>query len=215
MLDIDRSTLRIRAPVLSVAADAVRELQGSDALYGLWTRTWLGWLSICVRFADGICAVFTKCKESLQDGRRLENLSWRLWYRSMNPRDNPGKGFHSQPYEIQRSLTRSQAPAKSANSSSTSSLPILSPSTLTHPTQSQPQQYLFPRPTPALSSQIQPQGPPHTQPPRQHLSSNPSEHTGTPTTPAATTRSPCLSHPPRPPRVPPGPLRPGPLSLAA
>jgi hypothetical protein len=27
--------------------------------------------------------VFTKCKESLHDGRRLENISWRLWYREM------------------------------------------------------------------------------------------------------------------------------------
>ncbi|KAI6105022.1 hypothetical protein EV401DRAFT_2014225 [Pisolithus croceorrhizus] len=26
-------------------------------------------------------SVFTKCKESLQDGRRLENISWRLWHR--------------------------------------------------------------------------------------------------------------------------------------
>ncbi|TFK36752.1 hypothetical protein BDQ12DRAFT_589005, partial [Crucibulum laeve] len=52
------------APVLSVAADAVRELEGRDALSGLWT-------------------LFTKCKESLQDGRRLENISWRLWYREM------------------------------------------------------------------------------------------------------------------------------------
>ncbi|PCH39378.1 DUF1752-domain-containing protein, partial [Wolfiporia cocos MD-104 SS10] len=50
------------APVLSVAADVVQELDGEDALYGLW-------------------ALFTKCKESLKDGRRLENISWRLWYR--------------------------------------------------------------------------------------------------------------------------------------
>jgi hypothetical protein len=27
--------------------------------------------------------VFSKCKESLQDGRRLENISWRLWHREM------------------------------------------------------------------------------------------------------------------------------------
>ena len=27
--------------------------------------------------------MFTKCKESLQEGRRLENISWRLWYREM------------------------------------------------------------------------------------------------------------------------------------
>ncbi|KAF8624425.1 hypothetical protein AX17_007134 [Amanita inopinata Kibby_2008] len=52
------------APVLSVTADAVRDLDGQDALSGLWT-------------------LFTKCKESIQDGRRLENISWRLWYREM------------------------------------------------------------------------------------------------------------------------------------
>ncbi|KAF9476218.1 DUF1752-domain-containing protein, partial [Pholiota conissans] len=51
-------------PVLSVAPDAVRDLDGHEALYGLWT-------------------LFTKCKESLQDGRRLENISWRLWYREL------------------------------------------------------------------------------------------------------------------------------------
>ncbi|KAI6025451.1 hypothetical protein EDC04DRAFT_2723132 [Pisolithus marmoratus] len=52
------------APVLSVTADAVKDLQGPDALTGLWT-------------------LFTKCKESLQDGRRLENISWRLWHREL------------------------------------------------------------------------------------------------------------------------------------
>lgn len=52
------------APVLSVTADAVKDLEGHDALTGLWT-------------------LFTKCKESLQDGRRLENISWRLWHREL------------------------------------------------------------------------------------------------------------------------------------
>ncbi|KAG9314786.1 hypothetical protein JVU11DRAFT_3871 [Chiua virens] len=51
-------------PILSITADAVRDLQGQDTLYGLWT-------------------VFTKCKESVHDGRRLENISWRLWYREL------------------------------------------------------------------------------------------------------------------------------------
>ncbi|KAG1821592.1 uncharacterized protein BJ212DRAFT_1332256 [Suillus subaureus] len=51
-------------PVLSVAPDAVKDLQGQDALSALWT-------------------IFTKCKESLQDGRRLENISWRLWHREL------------------------------------------------------------------------------------------------------------------------------------
>ncbi|KAI0081045.1 hypothetical protein K474DRAFT_57230 [Panus rudis PR-1116 ss-1] len=53
------------SPILSVASDVVKELEGEDAVYGLWT-------------------VFTKCKASLTDGRRLENISWRLWYREMS-----------------------------------------------------------------------------------------------------------------------------------
>ncbi|EIM91688.1 DUF1752-domain-containing protein, partial [Stereum hirsutum FP-91666 SS1] len=50
------------SPVLSVAADVVKDLDGGEALSGLWH-------------------IFTKCKESLQEGERLENISWRLWYR--------------------------------------------------------------------------------------------------------------------------------------
>ncbi|KAG6917731.1 hypothetical protein DXG01_001382 [Tephrocybe rancida] len=57
-------TFAFPVPVLSVAADAVRELEGGEALSGLWT-------------------LFTKCKASLKDGHRLENISWRLWYREM------------------------------------------------------------------------------------------------------------------------------------
>jgi len=30
--------------------------------------------------------IFSKCSNSLEDGRRLENLSWRLWYEDLrNP----------------------------------------------------------------------------------------------------------------------------------
>ncbi|OBZ66210.1 hypothetical protein A0H81_13862 [Grifola frondosa] len=68
------------SPILSVAADAVKDLEGEDALSGLW-------------------ALFTKCKESLKDGRRLENISWRLWYREMaashhSPSSSPGPYLH-------------------------------------------------------------------------------------------------------------------------
>ncbi|CAL1717380.1 unnamed protein product [Somion occarium] len=51
-------------PILCVASDVVKELDGEDAVLGLWT-------------------LFTKCKASLTDGQRLENISWRLWYREM------------------------------------------------------------------------------------------------------------------------------------
>lgn len=30
---------------------------------------------------SSLWAIFTKCKSNIQDGFRLENLSWRLWYR--------------------------------------------------------------------------------------------------------------------------------------
>ncbi|KAI0682879.1 hypothetical protein BC835DRAFT_1397992 [Cytidiella melzeri] len=53
------------SPILSVSPEVVKDLDGEDALYGMWT-------------------VFTKCKQSLKDGRRLENMSWRLWYREMS-----------------------------------------------------------------------------------------------------------------------------------
>ncbi|TFK99336.1 hypothetical protein BDV98DRAFT_510914 [Pterulicium gracile] len=59
------------SPVLSVTAGAVLQLEESnDALQALWT-------------------VFTKCKASLQDGHRLENATWRLWYREMSLSPKP------------------------------------------------------------------------------------------------------------------------------
>ncbi|KAG6845262.1 hypothetical protein H0H87_011997 [Tephrocybe sp. NHM501043] len=73
-------TFAFPAPVLAVAADAVRELEGGEALTGLWTL-------LKAVFFD---AVFTKCKASLKDGHRLENISWRLWYREMAINPRPG-----------------------------------------------------------------------------------------------------------------------------
>ncbi|KAF8992287.1 hypothetical protein BDQ17DRAFT_1254144 [Cyathus striatus] len=52
-------------PVLAVTPDAVRNLQGREAV-----------------LPSGY-VIFTKCKESLHDGRRLENIAWRLWYRAL------------------------------------------------------------------------------------------------------------------------------------
>lgn len=36
-----------------------------------------------------MCTVFTKCKDNLENGRRLENLSWRLWYRETRVSTEP------------------------------------------------------------------------------------------------------------------------------
>ncbi|KAK0236201.1 hypothetical protein EDD85DRAFT_954061 [Armillaria nabsnona] len=56
--------LALPNPVLAVATDVLRDLDGDEALTSLWF-------------------LFTKCKSSLHDGRRLENISWRLWHREM------------------------------------------------------------------------------------------------------------------------------------
>lgn len=81
-------------PILSIAEDVVKELDGEDALFGLWT----GMTPIASHPSgegNKIILVFTKCKESLTDGRRLENISWRLWYQEMavshrSPSSSPG-----------------------------------------------------------------------------------------------------------------------------
>lgn len=70
-------------PVLSIAADAIKDLEGRDALSGLWTCRFPLRSIIHMLIYISTPQVFTKCKESLQDGRRLENISWRLWYREM------------------------------------------------------------------------------------------------------------------------------------
>ncbi|SJL04310.1 uncharacterized protein ARMOST_07673 [Armillaria ostoyae] len=56
--------LALPNPVLATATDVLRDLDGDEALTSLWF-------------------LFTKCKSSLHDGRRLENISWRLWHREM------------------------------------------------------------------------------------------------------------------------------------
>ncbi|KAG5513967.1 hypothetical protein PMAC_000589 [Pneumocystis sp. 'macacae'] len=52
-------------PVLSLASNSIGKLNTLDA-----DSLWYMWM------------VFTKCAENLENGRRLENLSWRLWRRT-------------------------------------------------------------------------------------------------------------------------------------
>src|SRR6266404_2880073 len=71
-------------PVLSLASDALNDLDGHDALVALWTGN-IPHIPTLFLAPSHLRSrpVFTRCKESLQDGRRLENISWRLWYREL------------------------------------------------------------------------------------------------------------------------------------
>ncbi|KAJ4477536.1 hypothetical protein J3R30DRAFT_3334320 [Lentinula aciculospora] len=71
------------SPVLNVSVDALKDLDGPEALAGLWF-------------------LFSKCQTSLNEGKRLENISWRLWsqqiagkslnYRPLTP-DSPSESI--------------------------------------------------------------------------------------------------------------------------
>ncbi|KZF22510.1 DUF1752-domain-containing protein [Xylona heveae TC161] len=68
-LDLDRAASvemapRLAAPVLTVDAAKIHKVDTRNAenLFSMWT-------------------VFSKCADSMEEGRRLENLSWRLWNR--------------------------------------------------------------------------------------------------------------------------------------
>lgn len=77
----------LSSPVLSLAAEVVKDLQGEAAVYTLWSGEHPPQiLPVLPRFTHchPFRLVFSKCKNSVQDGRRLENLSWRLWHREMS-----------------------------------------------------------------------------------------------------------------------------------
>lgn len=75
----------LSSPVLSLAADVVKDLEGEVAVCSLWSGE-RPMPPILPRFPHPPPwrLVFTKCKSSIHDGRRLENLSWRLWHREMS-----------------------------------------------------------------------------------------------------------------------------------
>ena len=91
--------MRFSDSVLEIDVEAVAKVQGDEALCGLWNgqytlsprlslvcRAHIGFSlfsTSLVDVFDPFCAVFTKCKDSLRDGRRLENIAWRLWHREV------------------------------------------------------------------------------------------------------------------------------------
>jgi len=61
-------------PILSIAPEAAKDLDGRDALSGLWSCRFLLHGTIHMLIYISTPRVFTKCKESLEGARRLENL---------------------------------------------------------------------------------------------------------------------------------------------
>ncbi|PGH13329.1 hypothetical protein AJ79_03746 [Helicocarpus griseus UAMH5409] len=74
---------RLSTPVLSVDAAKIHEVdtRNAESLHGMWM-------------------VFSKCADFMEEGRRLENLSWRLWTRETFCVEPPQ--LAAAPLEVQR-----------------------------------------------------------------------------------------------------------------
>ncbi|KAF3936862.1 hypothetical protein ABW19_dt0205399 [Dactylella cylindrospora] len=101
---------RLDSPVLSLSINNITKIDthNVDNLFGMWT-------------------IFSRCAESLENGRRLENLSWRLW--------NQETFYTGTETRFRSSLRESGTPASSSSStrsrsstSSTEDVPALSSS---------------------------------------------------------------------------------------
>lgn len=78
-------------PLLSLALENINRFDTIDAdnLSSMWN-------------------VFSKCKEKLENGRRLENMSWRLWYREAHLINNDEIFAPNTKASVQRDLTSVQ-----------------------------------------------------------------------------------------------------------
>lgn len=72
---------RLAAPVLMVDAAKMHKVdtRNVENLFGMWTGETP--LLPAADNPDFSLAVFSKCADSMEEGRRLENMSWRLWNR--------------------------------------------------------------------------------------------------------------------------------------
>ena len=75
---------RIGAPVLTVDAGEMHKIDTSNVenLFSMWTGESLlqGWRTVLPQLTH-LLTVFNRCADSMEEGHRLANLSWRLWNR--------------------------------------------------------------------------------------------------------------------------------------
>ena len=73
----------LATPVLSVSITDIAKVDTTnvDNLFTMWTSTLTSMARSYGVSANWCLLVFSKCADSLEHGRRLENLSWRLWNR--------------------------------------------------------------------------------------------------------------------------------------
>ena len=92
----------LTTPVLTVDADNIHKVDTANAqsLHGMWMGKWRVHEPRLPR-ANPV-TVFSKCADYMDQGRRLENLSWRLWTRETFCVE-PGKNKTTSPRPVLRS----------------------------------------------------------------------------------------------------------------
>ncbi|KAK6512233.1 hypothetical protein TWF481_001124 [Arthrobotrys musiformis] len=101
---------RLDSPVLSLSINNISKIDthNVDNLFGMWT-------------------IFSRCAESLENGRRLENLSWRLWNQETFYTGTVSK-FRASAHESEESTSSSASTRSRSSTSSTEDVPALSSS---------------------------------------------------------------------------------------
>ncbi|KAI9151863.1 hypothetical protein HJFPF1_09074 [Paramyrothecium foliicola] len=75
---------RLDTPVLTVDANVIHKVDTANPanLYSMWTgKATPAKASTRRPITNPVATVFSRCADSVEQGRRLENLSWRLWQR--------------------------------------------------------------------------------------------------------------------------------------
>ncbi|KAF3917761.1 hypothetical protein ABW20_dc0102253 [Dactylellina cionopaga] len=101
---------RLDSPVLSLSINNISKIDthNVDNLFGMWT-------------------IFSRCAESLENGRRLENLSWRLWNQETFYTGTVSK-FRASAQDNEAQVSSSASTRSRASTSSTEDVPALSSS---------------------------------------------------------------------------------------
>ncbi|KAK6538913.1 hypothetical protein TWF694_010467 [Orbilia ellipsospora] len=101
---------RLDSPVLSLSINNISKIDthNVDNLFGMWT-------------------IFSRCAESLENGRRLENLSWRLWNQETFYTGTVSK-FRASAQEGDALVSSSASTRSRSSTSSTEDVPALSSS---------------------------------------------------------------------------------------
>ena len=80
--------------LFAVEEDALRQLKDDEALPRLWNG---GCATVAQYILLSVSVAFSRYGETVKDGRRLENISWRLWHKALNSSEERDENVYRPP----------------------------------------------------------------------------------------------------------------------